>query len=262
MALKEYKCPNCGYEYESWVEVCPDCNVPVTYLASEPSDEHSQGPIAPDGGSPQWAVAANVPNAIIGSLIKSQLEDAGIPVLMMRSRSADIAEFSHNDYVAQDIRVPEHLREQARQLIYATPDILPFAAESYDDEPEDEDSASSAESAQGWSLLPGEADMRSRREMIVGRGETPAGWYWSDDQPTGYADDQPGPSHEEAPARPQRSTGPYRVNTPSAREEFDEEEEWPRQQKWVRILYGIMLLAISLPFLLQIFEQLARLFGR
>ncbi|MEO6456768.1 MAG: hypothetical protein ABIO92_00625, partial [Chloroflexia bacterium] len=68
-------CPGCGYEYESWVEVCPDCNLRVE-LRSEP--EKKPQPFEP-GEDPQWTVVANVPNAIIGAFIKSQLEDADIP---------------------------------------------------------------------------------------------------------------------------------------------------------------------------------------
>src|SRR5206468_447316 len=70
---------------------------------------------------PRWTIVTNVPNAIIGTFIKSQLEDSGIPVLMFRSRSVDIAEFSHNDFVPQDLLVPmEHLRD-ARLLINSAP---------------------------------------------------------------------------------------------------------------------------------------------
>src|SRR5438093_344611 len=69
----------------------------------------------------RWSIVTNVPNAIIGTFMKTQLEDAGIPVLMFRSRSADIAEFSHNDFVPHDLLVPADRFQEARRLIDAAP---------------------------------------------------------------------------------------------------------------------------------------------
>ncbi|HKP51894.1 MAG TPA: hypothetical protein VJ183_04495 [Chloroflexia bacterium] len=258
MANSSYRCPQCGYEYESWVEICPDCKVPVQKVEDAPPVEHNN-PALGVGDDPKWTVAANVPNAIIGSLIKSQLEDAGIPVLMTRSRSADIAEFSHNDYVPQDIRVPAHLREQARQLVYATPESLSHLNEFYTDDDEPDENATPYKSSlpEGWSLLPGETEMRERRELIAGRGETPAGWYWSDEHQQASVEYE-----QEEPVIDWRSQqGHMARGRPNAHETF-REEAWPKQPKWIRILYGIMLLAITLPFLLQLLEQLARLFNR
>jgi hypothetical protein len=255
-----YRCPKCGYEYEPWVEVCPDCNVPVRQMQEKPPLEHTN-PALGEGDDPQWTVAANVPNAIIGSLIKSQLEDAGIPVVMIRSRSADIAEFSHNDYVPQDIRVPGHLREQARQLIYSAPDGLAALDDSYAEDAQPDDTATPYRSnlPEGWSLLPGE-EMRSRRELIAGRGETPSEWYWSDERPQEVAASEPEPAREEEIVWDWRSE--LGNANRQAREAMDEGEQWPKTQRWIRVMYGIMLLAITLPFLLQLLEQLSRLFSR
>ena len=256
-----YRCPQCGYEYESWVEICPDCKVPVRQVPDAAPVEHDN-PSLGAGDDPKWTVAANVPNAIIGSLIKSQLEDAGIPVLMTRSRSADIAEFSHNDYVPQDIRVPGHLREQARELIYAAPDGLSHLNEFYTDdgEPDEDATPYKASLPEGWSLLPGETEMRERRELTAGRGEAPGGWYWSDErpqEPARYGTEQPESGEPVLDWRTQQG----HMAEPDARETL-EGEAWPKQPKWIKILYGVMLLALTLPFLLQLLQQLARLFDR
>lgn len=254
-----YRCPKCGYEYEPWIEVCPDCNVPVRLIVKEPPVEHSN-PALGEGDNPKWTIAANVPNAIIGSLIKSQLEDAGIPVIMMRSRSADIAEFSHNDFVPQDIRVPGHLREQARQLIYATPDNLTFLNDTYGegDEPDEGLAPDTSSLPEGWSLLPRESDVLSRWEMTSGRGETPSGWHWSDRQRESDYEEEPEPQEEKI-AWDWRAE--YGNANPKSRGVIAD-EEWPKSPKWIRIVYGIMLLAISLPFIIQLFEQLARFLNK
>src|SRR4029453_2677767 len=89
-----------------------------------------------------WTVVTNVPNAIIGTFIKSQLEDAGIPVLMQRSPSADIAQFSYNDYVPQDLRVPYNMLEDARRVLDGRPDRslgAPFWGSDLDEEKDDDE---------------------------------------------------------------------------------------------------------------------------
>src|SRR5437867_252861 len=108
-------CPQCGYEYETWVERCPDCGVPLELRPRKDKAKLSQDE------DPRWSIVTNVPNAIIGTFMKTQLEDAGIPVLMFRSRSADIAEFSHNDFVPHDLLVPADRLQEARRLIDAAP---------------------------------------------------------------------------------------------------------------------------------------------
>src|SRR5205823_6407355 len=113
---KIHRCPQCGYEYEPWVEICPDCGVLIETVDSGTPHKSGAGRLDPNE-DPRWTVVTNVPNSIIGSLIKSQLEDAGIPVVMQRSPSADIAQFSHNDYVPHDLRVPFNLLEEARSLL-------------------------------------------------------------------------------------------------------------------------------------------------
>lgn len=238
-------CPGCGYEYESWVEVCPDCNLPVELRSAPDKNQQRFEP----GEDPHWTVVANVPNAIIGAFIKSQLEDADIPVLMFRSPSADIAQFSHNDYVPQDIRVPRHLVEDARRLIDSAPDMADatdnphFGPELYGGSPH---------SPQGWSLLPqDDVDKRPR----------PAGWHWSDsEEQTPYASDERragnAPSTLRVPEEENEDDYPH----------YEEEIEYYGDQpysspKWIRIFYGILLAAISLPFILQLIGQLASVFG-
>src|SRR6187399_3197451 len=88
-ANRRHQCPECGYEYEPWVEICPDCGVLVEDVVDDEGRRKSA--LLGRDEDPHWKVVTNVPNAIIGSLLKSQLEDAGIPVLMRRSASADIA---------------------------------------------------------------------------------------------------------------------------------------------------------------------------
>lgn len=40
-------CHSCGQEYQSWVSVCPDCNVPLQLAPGEPLGPPSSGSIAP-----------------------------------------------------------------------------------------------------------------------------------------------------------------------------------------------------------------------
>ena len=239
-------CPKCGYEYESWVEVCPDCNVPVEARSSVASADKRFDP----GEDPEWTVVANVPNAIIGSLIKSQLENADIPVLMFRSPSADIAQFSHNDYVPQDIRVPRHLVEDARRLIDSAPDMEDatgtpqFGQEMY---------GGSSYSPQGWSLLP--------QDDIDSKPRPAEGWHWSDgEEQTPYASDER--RAENAPSALREPEEDNQEDYPHYEDEIEYYDDQPYSSpKWIRIFYGILLAAISLPFIMQLIGQLASVFA-
>jgi hypothetical protein len=258
-------CPQCGYEYEQWVEVCPDCGVPIE--SRSPEAEPPRGVLDPDT-DPEWTAVANLPNAIIGNFIKSQLEDAGIPVLMVSSHSA----MTHNEFVPIILRVPRHMVEEARRLIDSPPgnsygpSEVPRSAfhvsRSDDAQPEHgEPPANGSGLPEGWAMLPTEGDVRARQEVRRTHGEILRGWYWSDqaDQSAyGEADDEYDARYDEydyeyesAEQVRERVADPYAPR---------EDEGWYRPSKWIRIFYGILLLAISLPFILQLLQQVWAMF--
>lgn len=262
-------CPGCGYEYEPWVEVCPDCKVPV-----ERKRANSQ-PIKAelDGGDPHWTVVGNVPNAIIGNLIKSQLEDAGIPVLLMRSTSVDVAEFSHNDYVPHDLRVPRNRLHEARQLIDSPPDADPFGLmwndygpgeeeEEINPDPED---AYTAGRTNDWLVLPAAYDASGRQSLArtpgqEGEGE---GWYWSDrrDEKASIKKQGFDPYGQSLYDRsPQADSGfvegeasPSELGTRRQRQGKAQDPYSP--SKWVKVVYAILMLTLSLPFILSLLQN-------
>jgi hypothetical protein len=238
--------------------------------------KRGKGTLDPDE-DPRWTVVTNVPNAIIGNLIKNQLEDAGIPVLMQRSPSADIAQFSYNDYVPQDLRVPFHMMEDARRLLDSRPDRsvgAPYWGSDLDDEDdqdEDEDTGlpftsfegSSGNTPEGWTILPTERDARARDHFRRTHGDS-EGWYRSDSAAgaEGRPQSRTGATHtegqyefDEEPLEADK----IRFSQPYEREYYD--ETYGGQSKWIRIFYGILLLAISLPFLFQLLQQIAAFFS-
>jgi hypothetical protein len=255
-------CPTCGYEYEDWVEVCPDCETPVQVQPAKLEVVRRQ---LGDDDNPEWTVVGNVPNAIIGNLIKNQIEDAGIPVLMLRSKSADIAEFSHNDFVPHDLRVPRHLLLEARRIIDAPPggnlmeqDWEDFNAEA-DESAIGDDEPVRGGLPEGWSVLPTETDIRARQMLRRSMGNAPDGWYWSDrkrkegvEEGGSYWQEMydrsagPGFQRKDAGAYDDEyeDYGPYRNADPYA------------PNKWVRWFYAILLLVMSLPFIFQLIQTL------
>jgi hypothetical protein len=273
-------CPQCGYEYEPWIEICPDCGVLVETVEADIAPKSSRKGFGPDE-DPHWTVVTNVPNAIIGNLIKNQLEDAGIPVLMQRSPSADIAQFSYNDYVPQDLRVPLHMVEDARRLLDSRPDPGVGAPYWYDDADDGNEVDEEADlerpftafdtpggtMPEGWTMLPTERDSRTRDRFRRTHGSV-EGWYRSD---IGSASE----AHERSQARSgaTNAQGEYdideepleadkvRFSQPYEREYYDEAYGGSGPSKWVRIFYGILLLAISLPFLFQLLQQIAAFFN-
>src|SRR5947207_1308666 len=103
-------CPNCAAEYEDWATVCADCGRPLA-----PGGPPAPPPPAPRADLGDYVYVMNVPNAIIGGMLVDQLQQAGIPAMLRRNSGADIGDFSHYDYVAQDILAPASLAAQARQ---------------------------------------------------------------------------------------------------------------------------------------------------
>ncbi len=252
-------CPKCGYEYQPWVEVCPDCGAALK--KTEPRLKMIKGELDPEK-DPRWTVVTNVPNAIIGNFIKSQIEDAGIPVLMMRATSADIAEFSHNDFVPQVLMVPLHLVREARRLVDAPPGDqygAHFPAEygefeeEGNEQPDNEqaDELSHGNLPPGWSMLPTEADFQARQNVKRSEGVPDKGWYWSDERPLYEQKPEPNPAgawdddpYDSGYAPTGDDYGPY----PS--------RGYYGQARWIRLVYAVLLLVLSLPFLLTILGQI------
>lgn len=261
MATEHTKlCPKCGYEYEPWVEICPDCGEQLQVV--EPRLRVIKGELDPQQ-DPRWTYATNVPNAIIGNLLKSQLEDAGIPVIMRRSNSVDIAEFSHNDFVPQDLLVPLHQVREARRLLDSPPGNsygpqYPDDYEGYEDEDEESRGAppASQESTMppGWSMLPTEADVHARQQVRRSHGEAVTGWYWTDETPL-YKERQPDPEQ--------------RHDDEAEEEYFEERDSYFGSSggydygpsRWIRLMYAVLLLVLSLPFILQILGQIWSILG-
>ncbi|HEX8599369.1 MAG TPA: hypothetical protein VF952_12735 [Chloroflexia bacterium] len=261
-------CPSCGYEYEQWVEVCPDCNTPV---GMQPAKlEMVRGQLG-DDEDPRWTVVTNVPNAILGDLIKNQLEDAGIPVVMMRSPSADIAHFSHNDYVPHDIRVPFSMLREARQLVDSPPGGNLVEQDWQDSNAEGEEAGGEDEEQrrglpQGWSVLPTESDVRARQMLRRSMGKPPEDWYWSDGKrrsgaAEGEGEGEGGSFWQQTYDR--SATGPSfrRKDEMVFEDEYEDYTPYRNDDpyapsKWVRWFYAILMLAISLPFIFQLLQTL------
>ena|SRR5437870_1778694 len=245
-----YKCPNCGYEYEPWVQVCPDCG---THLGTYSRSEGIKGKLDRDT-DPHWTIVTNVPNAILGNFIKDQLEDAGIPVLMFRSRSADIAEFSHNDFVPMDLLVPRDRAREAREFIDSPPGNVYGPSETnYDEDGEFDPTDTTIINGvpEGWRMLPTEADLSARQVVRRTHGEALRGWYWTDDntkvelEPTQRAnwwDDYNSDDYDSQP----RYASDYRQSA----------SDWGKPKRWVKAVYGVLLLGMSLPFILQLLQHL------
>jgi hypothetical protein len=281
---QSFRCPTCGYEYQAWVKVCPDCG---SAIEARPGLELIKGKLEPDD-DPRWTIVTNVPNAILGTFMKSQLEDAGIPVLMFRSRSADIAEFSHNDYVPQDLLVPLDRAREARRLIDSAPGNS-YGPYEWEDEPEEPDESEGEDEPQardvapeqqpqasslpdGWHMLPSEADLHARQQVRRTHGSVLRGWYWSDSKSgpaAGYPergtdDDEDYDDYDDYGAY----DGPAGYS--SAGDRFsayrttssNPNDDWTKPKRWVKIFYGVLLLVMSLPFLAQLLERLLSIFGQ
>ena len=180
-------------------------------------------------------------------------------------KSADIAEFSHNDFVPQDLLVPLHQWREARHLVETPPDTYygpPVVEDVYDDTEttgieadtgDVEDAAQEQPSSlpPGWMMLPSEADLDARQQLRRTHGDATQGWYWSDERPMYEEPAQPPASAYQPPwEQPDNSEYPPRGNYgPTMPYNYG-------PSRWIRIVYALLLLALSMPFLLQILGQI------
>jgi hypothetical protein len=181
-----------------------------------------------------WVYLTNVPNSIIGNLLVNQLQDSGVPAMIRRSSSADIGEFTHNDFVTHDILVPTSRFAEARHYIDSPPGS-PYGAGGGWPQGEWEPLTPLApgdpgpEPADGWGGLPGESDYLQQRALRKLHGAGPFGT----------------------------------VTSGAARtvEYEDDEDDWGSSpsgpNRWFRIILGLLFLAASLPWFLQLFQYAA-----
>ena len=278
-------CPNCRYEYEDWATTCSDCEV-----ALEPGTPPlPESPQTFDYGQfRDWVILTNVPNVMMGNLLKDQIEQAGIPVLMKRSRATDIAEFSHNDFVMHDLYVPLRFAMRARRLVDSPPTHGP-RGEAWTDEWLDADDEDEAVE-----------DLIAEPQQMGRPGPATSGWYLMDSprpaptlpvpQTEGLSPETPPlpglghyqemlgrrKSHQAAGPAPERrvvpfpTTMPPRVPLHEVEEDADDgpmngrgATDWSRSRIY-RVLMGLLFLAWTLPFLLQMLgnfrDAWARLF--
>lgn len=255
------RCPKCGYEYESWVEICPDCGVAVDTV--EPVNA-VPGVLGPDE-DPHWTVVMNAPNAIIGNFLLSQLKDAGIPALMQRAPSADIAQFTGFDFVPQILRVPRDRVDDARDVLDSRSDVsssgyLWNTGLAQDPTTADEDGAAEVQTDDaggGWRTLPTEDDVRARQQVRRWHGAADEeGWEYEDERPgmvqvEGYS--------EADPRQPVRRPGYDDYDYPYG-DPYSSDADWYKT-KWARIVYGILIAALTIPFIFQLLQQLGNMLG-
>lgn len=219
-------CTHCDYEYEAWATVCTDCGRPLTDIAPPALPP----PPAPRRGEDPLVYLTNVPNAIMGNLLVNQLKGIGIPSLLRRSPAADIGEWSHNDFVMHDVLVPTSHLDEARTYIYSPPGTPYGSAARAGDEwqPLTFDPTAPGdrgpEPGDGWRALPTESEYIQQRTLRKTHG---SGSVW--DRPTRYdADD------------------------------FDDEDGGRpdvTRSRWFRAIAGLLFLAASLPWILQLIQQ-------
>jgi hypothetical protein len=223
-------CTHCEYEYEPGVAVCADCGRPLAATAPVAAPESRPRP----HGDDPLAYLTNVPNAILGNLLINQLKDVGIPAMMRRSPAADIGEWSHNDFVMHDVLVPASFLADARLYIHSPPGT-PYGGggfEADDWEPLTFGPGAAGdpgpEPADGWRALPTESDYLQQRTLRKTHG---TGSPWDLPTPTRYSEDDP----DDADA---------------GRPDFT-------RSRWFRTIAGLLFLAASLPWLLQLFQYAA-----
>lgn len=112
-------CPQCRYEYETEVMVCPDCN--VTLVDSMP--ERGAAAMSPDRS---WVVMGQVASQMKSEMAKGSLDSNNIPSVILSAgmsgpqRGANPAgSLFHGGAVGNVIMVPREFREDALIILEA-----------------------------------------------------------------------------------------------------------------------------------------------
>jgi hypothetical protein len=278
-------CPNCRYEYESTATVCADCGAAL---------EPGAPPVAPTPDPAlldysqfhDWVNLTNVPNLYVGTVLKDQIEQAGVPVLMKRSRASDIGLLTHNDYVAHDLYVPRRYARRARRIVDSPASAGPYAGygDSWDevDEDEVEDTGTA-----GGDYVPAPASDPRSQWYLVDSGNPslssalpPTLTAPASDAPLptlrGYQEALSRRKRRLAPAPRPEAPGPRVISLPTALPEAAryapepyEDEDWraPAPRRWsdspvYRILMGLLFLAWTLPFIVQLLQYMGEAWDR
>jgi hypothetical protein len=109
-------CPQCNAEYKPEVLICSDCQVQLV-------PELIQTEVTKYG---DWYTVESVPNELVGNILRSVLEDKGIPVYL---RCHDVPYYGGVKGNATqsewgDVLVPMNLLSQARESLQAYFDSL------------------------------------------------------------------------------------------------------------------------------------------
>ena len=100
-------CPECGDEFEDWVEICPDCKVPlVKELPPEPEKILREGDLV---------LIASAPNEIEARLWKNILEDNGISSMIKVPGSLNL--YLSPIVLKHELYVLEPDAEKAREIL-------------------------------------------------------------------------------------------------------------------------------------------------
>jgi hypothetical protein len=168
--------------------------------------------------------------------------------------------------------VPYDRVQEARQLIdsapgdrYGTPGWSPGDDDDFSrfEQSEDggrvtEDGVPNGTPAEAWTILPTEADLTHLQQVRRTHGDSLREWYWEDGKSGGshYPNGGPTPSYED-----DHIPELVRPRERSRYADPEYSEGWAPSPPWVKIVYGVLIAVVSLPFIASIFGQLAAFFG-
>ena len=113
-------CARCSGEYQNWVQVCPDCGVPLVEKLPEPPSKPKQK--TKKHGDP-LVIVATAPNEPLAMMWAGILEDKGIHSLV-RGRDLRAAMYTPSLLSHSDVLVLASQVEKAKQI------LVPFIEDS------------------------------------------------------------------------------------------------------------------------------------
>jgi hypothetical protein len=116
-------CPECGTEFTSALDECPDCHVPLTNHLPDPETDAASHIQTHDRGDGDLGILirTSIWDPIAIGLARSLLEEAGIPFFTMGQNTTARQE-SGNIIGFWDVRIPRNRETEAREILQSIED--------------------------------------------------------------------------------------------------------------------------------------------
>lgn len=108
-------CPECRYEYEPYIAVCPDCDTPLVDQLPEETPVEIE-----------WVRLHPLPGTVYAEMVKEVLDRQNIPNLLIKNFLASAYSLNTTDLAGVEsiLLVPRPYKEEAERILHGMMDHI------------------------------------------------------------------------------------------------------------------------------------------